>query len=110
MEAEEMREYKLRRLRRLRAQEAANAETEEKIRLNIIRIKHRFVISILRAWNEHSTKFGKMRRFIHKTLYKWVTKTFNALKSNAIFNRCRKRDAATLVQKVFRWYWYRKKF
>ena len=110
MEAEEMREYKLRRLRRLKAQEAANAETEEKIRMNIMRIKHRFVISILRAWNEHSTKFGKMRRFIHKTLYKWVNKTFMALKTNAISNRCKKRDAAILIQKVFRWYWYRKKF
>ena len=84
MEAEEMREYKLRRLRRLRAQEAANAETEEKLDWNIIRIKHRFVISILgmeRAFH----KFGKMETIYTKTLYKWVTKTFNALKSNAIF-------------------------
>ena len=102
MEAEEAREYRVRKYLREKAAMAKDAESEAKIKQCLVRIKQRTAIKCLRAWNEESSKNGKMKRFLRQTLYKWVVITFSALKSYTIGKKEVKRKSATLIQRQIR--------
>lgn len=102
MEAEEAREYRVRKHLREKAAMAKDAESEAKIKQCLLRIKQRTAIKCLRAWNEESSRNGKMKRFLRQTLYKWVVITFAALKSYTFEKKEVKRKSATLIQRQIR--------
>jgi hypothetical protein len=104
MEIEEAREYRVRKHLREQAMLKKNAESEAKIKLMLVRIKNRVALMCLRAWNEHSSKNGKMRRFLRKTLYKWVTITLTAWRGWAKDTVILKQKSATVIQTAVRKY------